>query len=596
MTLQPGQMLNSRYRVVRLLGQGGFGAVYRAWDTNLNRPCAVKENMDTSPEAQRQFTREATVLANLSHPNLPRVTDHFILAGQGQYLVMDYVEGEDLATAIRRDGPMPVEQALNRILQVADALHYLHGRQPPVVHRDVKPANIRITPDGKAMLVDFGLVKLYDPHLHTTLGARAVTPGYAPPEQYGQGSTDARTDQYALAATLYNLVTGQEPMESVQRMAGGQLPLAHQANPQTPLPTSLAIDRAMRLEPSQRFNSVMEFKNALAASTTPGVVARQGGEVVARPLRIPATQVVPSTPAFQVGPVYETAGPAVAPAPAGSAAPAAGAPVYPAYRPERKSGGGRGIGIVAGIAVVACLGLFALIGLYMIGQQSFAQQTADAETRATLSERVRTTSTAQSAALHTADAITQATAQAQATSAAALAYVSGLEKQATLVYGPSSGSISHDPANNLIEDFDAQVDLRNFILQARFTNPYGLEVADWDYGFILRHEAKNAQYRFVVLSDRTWTLLNNSGDADGVVVAQGEVPDLDTSAGGTNLLRLVFQNERGLFFLNDRLVSEFDGSPRTNAGGIFIVTGVYQGDEAVGYATAFSDFTIWSIP
>jgi serine/threonine protein kinase len=98
MPLQPGQMLNSRYRIVRLLGQGGFGAVYRAWDTNLNRPCAVKENLDTSPEAQRQFTREATVLANLSHPNLPRVTDHFILAGQGQYLVMDYVEGEDLAT------------------------------------------------------------------------------------------------------------------------------------------------------------------------------------------------------------------------------------------------------------------------------------------------------------------------------------------------------------------------------------------------------------------------------------------------------------------------------------------------------------------
>ncbi len=170
MPLQPGQVLNNRYRIVRLLGQGGFGAVYRAWDTNLNRPCALKENLDTSPEAQRQFTREATVLANLSHPNLPRVTDHFIVPGQGQYLVMDFVEGEDMASLLQKQGAFTLEQALPWILQVAEALSYLHSRTPPVVHRDVKPANIRITPEGKAMLVDFGLVKLFDPHLHTTVG------------------------------------------------------------------------------------------------------------------------------------------------------------------------------------------------------------------------------------------------------------------------------------------------------------------------------------------------------------------------------------------------------------------------------------------
>lgn len=100
MPLQQGQVLNNRYRTVKLLGQGGFGAVYKAWDINLNKACAVKENLDTSPEAQRQFAREATVLANLSHPNLPRVTDHFSLPGQGQYLVMDYVEGEDLESLL----------------------------------------------------------------------------------------------------------------------------------------------------------------------------------------------------------------------------------------------------------------------------------------------------------------------------------------------------------------------------------------------------------------------------------------------------------------------------------------------------------------
>src|SRR4030042_3093243 len=125
MALQPGQVLNNRYRVVRLLGQGGFGAVYRAWDTNLNRPCAVKENLDTSSEAQRQFTREATVLANLSHPNLTRVTDHFILPDQGQYLVMDFVEGGDLASIVHQRGPVPVRQAVVWLSQVADGLDYL---------------------------------------------------------------------------------------------------------------------------------------------------------------------------------------------------------------------------------------------------------------------------------------------------------------------------------------------------------------------------------------------------------------------------------------------------------------------------------------
>ncbi len=288
MPLQTGQVLNNRYRVVKLLGQGGFGAVYRAWDSNLNRPCAIKENLDTSPEAQRQFTREATVLANLSHPNLPRVTDHFILPEQGQYLLMDFVEGDDLASILRQRGPVPVAQAVTWISQVADALIYLHSRQPVVIHRDIKPANIRVTPEGRAMLVDFGLVKMYNPQLKTTLGARAVTPGYAPPEQYGQGSTDARSDIYALGATLYNILTGQEPMESVQRMSGAQMRPASQIIPSVPLHISQSLERSMQLQPTQRFQSAAEFKSALNPSSGQ-VVFRSTPETYAvPPVRTPA--------------------------------------------------------------------------------------------------------------------------------------------------------------------------------------------------------------------------------------------------------------------------------------------------------------------
>jgi serine/threonine-protein kinase len=269
-----GFLLQERYRIDNELGRGGFGAVYEAWDTRLDKLAAVKENMETSLEAQRQFAREALVLASLSHPNLPRVTDHFSLPGQGQYLVMDYVEGKDLETQVRTQGVVPVEQALTWIIQVADALEYLHNQVPPVFHRDVKPANVRIATDGKAMLVDFGLVKVSAPNLKTTMGARAISPGYAPPEQYGQGRTDARTDIYGLSSTLYRLVTGCEPIESVQRISGDTLLTAEQANAELPKQLSQVIERGMALDPINRYQSIKEFKAALkellAATRTTG--------------------------------------------------------------------------------------------------------------------------------------------------------------------------------------------------------------------------------------------------------------------------------------------------------------------------------------
>ena len=204
MTLSTGQVLQNRYRIQRLLGAGGFGAVYAAWDTHMDRPRALKENLETSAEAQRQFKREAQMLGDLSHPNLPKVIDHFTIPGQGQYLVMEYVDGTDLQTWLDASpAGLPDAKVLPWISQVCQALAYLHRQTPAVIHRDIKPANIKITPQGKAMLVDFGSAKLYHPQAKTTVGARAVTPGYSPIEQYGKGTTDARSDVYSLAATLY---------------------------------------------------------------------------------------------------------------------------------------------------------------------------------------------------------------------------------------------------------------------------------------------------------------------------------------------------------------------------------------------------------
>lgn len=264
MPLSTGQVLNNRYRIDALLGKGGMGAVYRAWDSNLKMPVAVKVNFVASPEAQRQFEREAGILARLSHPSLPRVTDYFFVSGQGQYLVMDFVEGKDLQVMLDQLGTLPEPQVLTWVTQVCDALAYLHGQPSPIIHRDIKPANIKIRSDGRAMLVDFGIAKVYDPTTSTTVGAKAVTPGYSPPEQYGIGATDTRSDIYALGATLYHLLTGQLPPESIHRMVRATtMPLPHQLNRDiTPL-AEQAILKAVEITTDRRFQSVKEFRAAL---------------------------------------------------------------------------------------------------------------------------------------------------------------------------------------------------------------------------------------------------------------------------------------------------------------------------------------------
>ncbi len=385
--------LQGRYRLENELGRGGFGAVYKAWDMNISRPCAVKENLDTSTEAARQFAREASVLANLSHPNLPRVTDHFSIPGQGQYLVMDFVDGEDLATILERETSIPIQQAVEWIVQVADALEYLHDQEPPVLHRDIKPPNIRITRKRRAMLVDFGLVKLYDPKMQTTLGARAVTPGYAPPEQYGKGKTDARTDIYALGATLYHLITGVEPLESVQRVSGESLPAALQVNPQIPFSLSQAIERALALDPAHRYQNVVEFRTALAASQQPSAEAIQPGlnQVAAyKPASAPKATLVESQPGSKPLPAGGVQRPASAP----PARPASSPAQRPASQP-RPATRKRWLPVTTVIVLITLCLVAGLVagGLMLSSGPSSAEITATVQMQSTLSAELQGTAT-----------------------------------------------------------------------------------------------------------------------------------------------------------------------------------------------------------
>lgn len=265
MPLIVGQVLRERYRIDVLLGRGGMGAVYGAIDLTANVLLAIKENQLASPESQRQFSREARLLHELGHTNLPRVIDYFSIPGQGQYLAMEYIEGEDLDQILVRRGALPEAQALAWIGQVLDALEFLHERN--VIHRDVKPANVKVTPQGRVYLVDFGLAKVYDPGQETTIGARGVTPGYAPPEQYGPGRTDARTDLYSAGATLYAMLTGQRPPDAVELMMDrAQLVPPQQINAALSASVEAAVLRAMDTRPGNRFQTATEFRAALKVS------------------------------------------------------------------------------------------------------------------------------------------------------------------------------------------------------------------------------------------------------------------------------------------------------------------------------------------
>lgn len=266
MDLQPETILHERYRIINKLGQGGMGAVYLAHDLTLETRVAVKTNFNPQPESVAQFLQEAQLLAALHHESLPRVTDYFVI-GKEQYLVMDFIPGEDLSQRLDTAGRQPLADVLAWASQLSDALAYMHQQDPPVTHRDIKPANIKLTAEGQAVLVDFGIAKAASVESMTAAGATGYTPGYAPPEQYGQGRTGPFSDQFSFAATLYALLIGVKPADSIQRVLGkaALIPL-RDLNPAVPSNINDAIIKAMALQPSLRFVSVGAFQRALEDS------------------------------------------------------------------------------------------------------------------------------------------------------------------------------------------------------------------------------------------------------------------------------------------------------------------------------------------
>ena len=274
---QPGTLINQRYEIVGQVGQGGMGAVYEAVDTRLGHHVALKQTLINDPQFTRAFEREARLLAHLQHPYLPRVTDHFSDA-DGQFLVMDFIVGDDLATRLQQNGgPFPLAQVLTWADQLLEALEYLHGQQPPVLHRDIKPQNLKVSARNTVVLLDFGLAKgaLWQTHLTGGGSVAGYTPAYAPLEQIQGTGTDARSDLYAVGATLYHLLVGTPPLDALTRTASlvrrqpDPLRPPHTRNPTIPAAVGAALVHAMELNPDDRPASATALRAALRGTPPP---------------------------------------------------------------------------------------------------------------------------------------------------------------------------------------------------------------------------------------------------------------------------------------------------------------------------------------
>ncbi|HEY6805974.1 MAG TPA: protein kinase [Pyrinomonadaceae bacterium] len=312
--LTPDTILQGRYKIVRQLGQGGMGTVYEAVDQRLDTVVALKETFFADERLRKQFEREARLLARLHHQALPRVSDHFS-EGEGQFLVMQFIPGDDLSEMMnQRRGPFPAEQVLNWGDQLLDALDYLHTQESEIVHRDIKPQNLKMTSRGQIILLDFGLAKGQAgdiSRITTSASIFGYTPNYAPLEQIQGLGTDSRSDLYSLAATLYHLLTGTKPPDALTRAASlvnGQpdpLAPATELNPAVAPEVSAVLQQALAQNREQRFPNAAEMRKALHRTEHTSTIINRGEAQTI--LRAPSTPTVAaSTVPMSSAPVAAT--------------------------------------------------------------------------------------------------------------------------------------------------------------------------------------------------------------------------------------------------------------------------------------------------
>lgn len=396
--IETGTVLQQRYKIDKQIGQGGMGAVYVATDQRFGSTVAIKETLCMDDNFRKAIEREARLLNSLKHPALPKVTDHFEENGI-MFLVMEYIPGEDLCCTLDERGkPFPVEEMLKWGDQLLDALDFLHNQEIPVVHRDIKPQNLKLTPQGQVILLDFGLAKGNPSDVSHQTAAKSIfgySRSYASLEQIQGTGTDPRSDLYSLAATLYHLLTGVAPEDALTRAMSvlsqkpDPLAPACSLNPAVPRGVAGVLQKAMDLNASERPASAAEMRQMLRASEEYAFLAEPATfvdsnldpRVFAQP-----TQLMPegTKPIFsdpnaktEVLPGYGSQVTSVRAGSSDAHTNLAAAPLTSV--PPSK---GRGLGVAAGALMMLLVGVVVAGGLYLVkpsvfGINSDSGKTAD---------------------------------------------------------------------------------------------------------------------------------------------------------------------------------------------------------------------------
>jgi predicted Ser/Thr protein kinase len=584
--LDKGHTLQNRYRVVSLLGQGGMGAVYRALDMRLNFPVALKEMVPqpgldaaTLVELRRQFQQEATILARMTHAHLVRVTDFFEEEGNA-YLVMDFVEGRSLADRIEKKGALSEKDTLTWADQLLSALDYCHAQG--VLHRDIKPQNVIIRSDGQAVLVDFGLVKLWDPGApQTRTVMRGMgTPEYAPPEQYetAAGHTDPTSDIYSVGATLYHALTGQSPPSATLRMADpAQFVPIRRATPDVTPQTEAVVLKAMELVRSQRWQSAQEMARALKG----------------RASAVASAVVAPAVPKRQATKVMADAQRGTSQA-------------SPLAEPRRARRFPVWIWALVALGILLACGAVFLVGGVLVQQsrraarEAVASATASAGQTAVAQEEA-TRAAVEMAATATAQARVQATATAEARLYLPLREASGWSIVLADDFGAEGDVWSVGDYDDTLVDGSRSIEGGIYRWEAEafddfvwWSIPDADEVSDLyvavdvqlvdgvsnaQYGLIFRR-GENKDYYLVLVSDNGYYEFVKVTDGDWTVL----VDWTETSAvrsGEVNRLEIVARGSQFTFYVNGEYVEEFSDELLTVGQSALVIGLSEAGDSSV---------------
>ena len=314
--IEIGTVLQDRFLIEEQIGVGGMGAVYRATDQKFGTAVAIKETFYRDKDLAEAFEREARLLNGLHHPLFPHVSDHFT-EGEGHFLVMEFIEGEDLSEILRRGERFPFDTVMRWTLDLLDGLDYLHSQDPPIIHRDIKPNNLKLTSRGNIVLLDFGMAKETSGNAQGMKSVFGYSRRYSPLEQIEGTGTDVRSDIFSLGATVHHLLTGTPPVDVLRRasaiVAGRPDPieLASAINPEVPERIAVLLNSALALNPDMRFASARAMWSALehslevgksapaAAPVAPPPIFAAPVAVAAPPLEEPPAESFPALEAFE---------------------------------------------------------------------------------------------------------------------------------------------------------------------------------------------------------------------------------------------------------------------------------------------------------